>query len=68
MSEEALHAAGFARRVRITVLEREQKERDGRFAIALVAGLSSASEAEALGTFKWMSDLLYPEKPAPNSE
>ncbi|MGO8793999.1 MAG: hypothetical protein ACLQLC_04180, partial [Candidatus Sulfotelmatobacter sp.] len=29
----------------ITVLEREQKERDGRFAIALVAGLSSASEA-----------------------
>ena len=71
MSEEALHAAGFARRVRITVLEREQKERDGRFAIALVAGLSSASEAEAAAkfAFAWMTNLMYPAvKPAPKHD
>ena len=69
VSEEALHAAGFARRVRITVLEREQKERDGRFAIALVAGLSSASEAEAAAKFAWMTNLMYPAvKPAPKHD
>jgi hypothetical protein len=63
MSEDALHEAGFARRIRISKREMEQRRTDRHFAIALIAGLSSKTEAEAQHKYQWMTQLMDEVRP-----